>query len=162
VPHCGVEAAVAHAATFPARRAEYGPMLADLLDTGLALRGTDYQRLLLTRAEFTGRMNAVMQQVDLLVTPVIPFGVPTLGSWPSCARSPATACACRATRRPSTCPAIRLSPCPPVLRATSCRWACSSSPATCAKTCSCAPAGRFRTAPPGIPDARQFPEATPP
>jgi amidase len=78
VPHCGIEAAVAHAATFPARRAEYGPMLADLLDVGLAQRATDYQRLLLTRAEFTGRMNAVMQQVDLLVTPVIPFGVPTL------------------------------------------------------------------------------------
>jgi Asp-tRNA(Asn)/Glu-tRNA(Gln) amidotransferase A subunit family amidase len=31
VPHCAVEAAVAHSVTFPARRAEYGPMLAALL-----------------------------------------------------------------------------------------------------------------------------------
>ncbi len=78
VPHCGVEAAVAHAATFPERRGEYGPMLADLLDVGLALSATGYQRILLTRADFTGRLNALMQGIDLLVTPVIPFGVPSL------------------------------------------------------------------------------------
>ena len=78
VGHCGVEAAVAHAATFPSRRAEYGPVLAALLDTGLALGGTEYQRILLTRAEFTGRMHALMQQVDLLIMPVIPFAAPSL------------------------------------------------------------------------------------
>lgn len=79
IPHCGAEAAVAHADTFPARRNEYGPMLADLLDGGNALSATDYQRLLLARADFTGRLNALMQGVDLLLTPVIPFVVPTLG-----------------------------------------------------------------------------------
>jgi amidase len=78
VPHCGIEAALAHADTFPARRSEYGPMLAQLLDTGLALSGVDYQRMLLARADFTGRMNALMQTIDLLLTPVIPFNVPSL------------------------------------------------------------------------------------
>ncbi len=78
VPHCGVEAALAHEATFPARRDEYGPMLADLLDVGRGLSALDYQRLLLLRADFTGRLNAMMQPIDLLLTPVIPFGVPTL------------------------------------------------------------------------------------
>jgi len=78
VSHCGVEAAVAHAATFPARRSEYGPVLAALLDTGLELSATDYQRILLARADFTGRMHALMQQVDLLLTPVIPFALPSL------------------------------------------------------------------------------------
>jgi len=78
VPHCGVEAAVAHADTWPARRAEYGPMLATLLDTGMALSGTDYQRLLLARAEFTGRMQSLMAGIDLLLTPVIPFAAPSL------------------------------------------------------------------------------------
>ncbi len=76
--HCGVEAAVAHAATFPARRGEYGPVLAALLDVGLALSATDYQRILLARADFTGRMHALMQRVDLLLTPVIPFVTPSL------------------------------------------------------------------------------------
>ncbi len=78
VPHCAVEAAVAHSATFPARRGEYGPVLADLLDAGLALHGTDYQRLLLERADFTGRLNALMRGIDLLLTPVMPFATPSL------------------------------------------------------------------------------------
>jgi len=78
VAHCGVEAAVAHSASFPMRRSEYGPVLAALLDGGLGLGGTDYQRILLARADFTGRMHALMQGVDLLLTPVIPFTVPTL------------------------------------------------------------------------------------
>ena len=75
---CGTEAAVAHAATFPSRRADYGPMLADLLDTGLAQRGIDMQAMWLRRAEFTGRLNAVMSGVDLLVAPAMPFAAPTL------------------------------------------------------------------------------------
>lgn len=78
VPLCGLEAAVAHADTFPARRAEYGPVLADLLDTGLALQGTDVQRMLLRRAEFTGRFNALMAGIDLLLMPAIPFAAPSL------------------------------------------------------------------------------------
>jgi amidase len=78
IAHCSVEAAVAHSATFPSRRSEYGPVLAALLDSGLALSGTDYQRILLARAEFTGRMHALMQGVDMLLTPVMPFTVPSL------------------------------------------------------------------------------------
>ena len=60
VPLCGVEAAVAHADTFPSRRAEYGPMLADLLDTGRALSGLAMQAMWLRRADFTGRLNALL------------------------------------------------------------------------------------------------------
>lgn len=78
VPHCAVEAAVAHAATYPARRAEYGPMLAALLETGLALSGPDYQRILLARADFTARFDALMGSIDLLLTPVTPFAAPSV------------------------------------------------------------------------------------
>lgn len=78
VPLCGLEAAVAHAATYPSRRAEYGPVLAELLDTGLALGGTEVQRMLLRRAEFTGRMNALMAGIDLLAVPAIAFAAPRL------------------------------------------------------------------------------------
>lgn len=39
-----------------------------------------------------------------------------------------------------------------------CCWACSWSPATCAKTCWCGPGGHSRTAPTGIPGARRFPD----
>jgi len=69
---------VAHAGTFPARRAEYGPMLAGLLDLGLSLSAADYQRILLQRADHTGRLNAVLEQVDLLLMPAMPFAAPSV------------------------------------------------------------------------------------
>lgn len=78
VPHCAVEAAVAHQATFPARRSEYGPMLAKLLEQGLKLSAGDYQRLLLHRAQFTGQLNQVMTHADLLLMPAMPFAAPTI------------------------------------------------------------------------------------
>ena len=37
VPNCAVEAAVAHEATYPARKDEYGPVLASVIETGRAL-----------------------------------------------------------------------------------------------------------------------------
>jgi amidase len=72
-PHCAVEAAAAHAPTFPSRRSEYGPMLARLLDLGLSLSAADYQRILLQRADHTGRLNAVLAQVDVVLMPAMPF-----------------------------------------------------------------------------------------
>jgi amidase len=72
-PICAAEAALAHEATFPSRRAEYGPMLSGLLDSGRALSAIDYQRALLVRADFTGRMNALMGGVDLLLMPAMPL-----------------------------------------------------------------------------------------
>ena len=77
VPHCAIEAAVAHAATFPLRRSEYGPMLAGLLDLGLRLTATDYQRILLQRAMHTGQLNTLMSQVDLVLMPAMPFASPS-------------------------------------------------------------------------------------
>jgi amidase len=78
MPICAAEAAVAHAATFPSRRAEYGPMLAALLDDGLALSAVDLQRALLVRAAFSGRMAALLADVDLLLMPAMPLAGPSL------------------------------------------------------------------------------------
>ena len=77
VPHCAIEAAVAHTSTFPSRRTEYGPMLAGLLDIGNKLSATDYQRILLQRASHTGQLNAVLMQVDLILMPAMPFAAPS-------------------------------------------------------------------------------------
>jgi amidase len=77
VPHCAIEAAVAHTNTFPSRRTEYGPMLAGLLDIGNKLSATDYQRILLQRAKHTGQLNAVLMQVDLILMPAMPFAAPS-------------------------------------------------------------------------------------
>jgi len=78
VPLCGVETAVAHEATFPARRGEYGPGLAGLLDGGRALSGMDYQKLWLRRADFRGRVQALFTSVDVLLMPAAAFAAPTM------------------------------------------------------------------------------------
>lgn len=69
LPLCAVETAVAHEATFPARRAEYGPGLASLIEVGRQMSAMDYQKLWLRRAEFRGRVNAVFRDVDLVLVP---------------------------------------------------------------------------------------------
>jgi amidase len=77
-PNCAVETAVAHEATFPSRRAEYGPGLAGFIDLGRSLSGMDYQRILLRRREFTGRVHQALEPVDVMLIPAIPFTVPTV------------------------------------------------------------------------------------
>jgi amidase len=77
VPLCAVETAVAHTETFPARKTEYGPGLSGLIELGHSLSATDYQRMALRRADFTGRVNALWQDVDVLLIPAMPFAAPS-------------------------------------------------------------------------------------
>jgi amidase len=77
-PNCAVEAAVAHEATYPARKDEYGPVLASVVEAGRALSGFDYQKILLRRLALRGRVAALFRTIDLLLTPVHPFAPPTL------------------------------------------------------------------------------------
>lgn len=76
-PLCAAETAVAHAATYPARKAEYGPALAGLIEQGRGLSGLDYQKIILRRHDFAGRVRAVFEHVDLLVVPSQGFASPT-------------------------------------------------------------------------------------
>jgi amidase len=78
VPNCAVEAAVAHEATYPARKDEYGPVLASVIEAGRALAGVDYQKILLRRLDLRGRVAALFGTIDLLLTPVHPFAPLTL------------------------------------------------------------------------------------
>jgi amidase len=73
---CAVQAAVAHEETFPAQRESYGPALAELIDRGRALTGVEYQRMILARADFSGRLAAVFDATDLLVMPAMAFVTP--------------------------------------------------------------------------------------
>ncbi|MBO9695273.1 MAG: amidase [Sphingopyxis sp.] len=69
-----VEAAVAHEATFPSHRDDYGPAFAHLLDSGRATSAMDYQRILLRRQTFTGEVNAALEPVDAMLIPAQPAG----------------------------------------------------------------------------------------
>ena len=75
--HCGVQTAVAHAATYPARADEYGPALSRLIDTGRELTGMQYQQVLLDAMAFSGELESVLEGVDLILAPVQPFAAPS-------------------------------------------------------------------------------------
>jgi amidase len=87
-PICSVETAVAHQATYPARKSEYGPVLASVIEAGSGLSAMDYQKLLLRRLNFRGSVATFFSTVDLLLTPVHPFAplsldaIQTLGEQP--------------------------------------------------------------------------------
>ena len=75
VPLCAVECAIAHEATYPARAAEYGPVLAGLIDVGRRLSGLELAHLQVRRAAITGALNKLLASVDLLLMPVMPQAV---------------------------------------------------------------------------------------
>jgi amidase len=74
---CVAEAAVAHDATYPARAAEYGPSLARMLDWGRQVDGATLVRIQQRRAAFTGRMQALFGDIDLLLWPAMNEAAPT-------------------------------------------------------------------------------------
>lgn len=76
--NCAVEAAVAHAATYPARKQEYGSVLSAVLEAGRSMPATDYHRVLLRRLELRGRVAALFRTIDVLLIPVHPFAPLTL------------------------------------------------------------------------------------
>ncbi len=77
-PVCAVQTAVAHESTYPARKSEYGEALAALIELGRGLSGMDYQRLILRRLAFKGAVDALFDDVDLILLPVIMFANTTL------------------------------------------------------------------------------------
>jgi amidase len=72
-PACAVEASIAHEKTYPARKSEYGSVLASVLDAGRAISAMELQRIILRRMDLRGRFAALFQSIDLLMTPVQPY-----------------------------------------------------------------------------------------
>ena len=77
-PLCGVETAVAHEATYPSRKDEYGPGLSGIIELGRSQSGMDYQKIVLRRNDFRGRVQALFQDIDLLVIPATAVSSPTV------------------------------------------------------------------------------------
>ncbi len=74
---CSVETAVAHERWYPARKADYGPVLAALIDSGHALPVLELTKLMQDRLVFQGQLRKLFGEVDLLLVPVHPFGNPS-------------------------------------------------------------------------------------
>lgn len=88
-PNCAIEAAVAHEATYAKHKDQYGAILSTVIETGRALSATDYQKILLRRMEFRGRVTALFGTMDLLLTPVQPYAALTLADIQSLGAQPA-------------------------------------------------------------------------
>jgi amidase len=87
-PLCGVETAVAHEATYPSRKSEYGPSLTGLIELGLQQSGADYQKIVLRRENFRGLVRALFEKVDLLAVPAQTFAAPTLAKMATLGENP--------------------------------------------------------------------------
>lgn len=77
---CGVECARAHARYYPARKAEYGPVLASLIERGLRATEAEYQVLEQVRARFRAALDGLLQGVDAIIAPCMPMLPPELAS----------------------------------------------------------------------------------
>ena len=73
---CGVDCTRAHAATYPARKDEYGPALAGLLDAGLKATPEAYARLDRLRAAFRAGLEGILGTVDAIIAPCMTGPIP--------------------------------------------------------------------------------------
>jgi amidase len=69
---CAAEAVVAHTATYPARRDDYGPWFRGWLDLGASVSGVAYAQANNTRTACNGVLRQVWQPIDALVCPAMP------------------------------------------------------------------------------------------
>lgn len=75
---CAAEAATAHAATYPAKRNDYGPALRALLDWGCNLEVSTLASARAARAAFCDRYDALFDAVDLFLSPTFDNFTPSI------------------------------------------------------------------------------------
>ncbi len=66
---CSAEAVLAHEATYPSRREEYGPWFRGWLDMGTKVSGAEYARANNLRAACNGRFREIFETIDVLACP---------------------------------------------------------------------------------------------
>ncbi len=74
----GAEVAAAHRAYYPARAAEYGPELGGMIHHAQSLSPLDIADAARARRNFSGEVNRLWKDIDLLLVPALPVTVPTL------------------------------------------------------------------------------------
>jgi amidase len=78
MPHSAIEMAVAHEATYRSRKDEYGPVLSGMIELGLSQSAVQYQKYILRRNDFRGRLAALFQEIDVLAIPTFASPAPTI------------------------------------------------------------------------------------
>jgi amidase len=87
-PLCAVETAFAHENTFPSRASEYGPVLANLIESGRKLSALEFARLQSERAAITGGLVKLLASVDLLLLPALGVPPATIAAMAAAGRDP--------------------------------------------------------------------------
>ncbi len=75
---CAVECARAHHAYYPARKAEYGKVLAELIDLGINASQQDYDALERVRSQFRTDLDGLLEHVNVFIAPCMPRLTPTV------------------------------------------------------------------------------------
>ena len=75
---CSVETATAHEKTYPARAAEYGPELAQVIEEGRRTTGLQTARGLHLRLKFTESLATMFNGIDCMIIPTMPTPIPSL------------------------------------------------------------------------------------
>ncbi|WP_138998854.1 amidase [Rhodococcus zopfii] len=75
---CAVQTALAHRDTYPRYADRYGQALSELIERGRSMTAVEHQRLLLRRAEYRGRIEVAVHQVDALILPAMAFVAPAM------------------------------------------------------------------------------------
>ena len=78
IPMCSIETAEAHLETYPSRKSEYGPDLAQLIEQGRSMSGVEIAQIHHERLKFCGSLAALFGEIDLLLVPTMPVPIPTL------------------------------------------------------------------------------------
>lgn len=77
---CSTEAAAAHKETYPKYALEYGNELSELIQKGRQTKKSQVAESLQERDRFVDGLSEMFQEIDLLLTPTLPFPVPRLDS----------------------------------------------------------------------------------
>ncbi|MBL8583683.1 MAG: amidase [Rhizobiaceae bacterium] len=75
---CGAETAKVHEKTYPSRAADYHAGMAGLIEHGLKVSGEAVAKAWVNRLEFSGRLAAAFEDVDLMLIPTMTTPTPTL------------------------------------------------------------------------------------
>lgn len=78
---CAPETALAHQATFNSRRADYGDVLRNFIDIGLAVTPTAYAAAHQVRLEFSNQLAMLFAGIDLMLIPATIWRIPSLSRW---------------------------------------------------------------------------------
>jgi amidase len=78
IPMCSIETAEAHLETYPSRKSEYGPDLAQLIELGRSVGGVEVAAIHHERLKFCGSLAQLFRDTDLLLIPTMPVPIPTL------------------------------------------------------------------------------------